>query len=672
MKKLFAIMLLTIICKINSICSDRSPANINSGWINMGRQLIQCYESGNTEQDTFVTAFRQIQESFTKKIDNLSTVPTPSDDLKDEKITSDITQITNSKLYNFLKQPYYNILINKYGMGTQPNYQDDYKQKLSWLCTMTQDLPIIHSPDKSIGSPTNFKFGNIDGDNETNNICGLNSSLYPVLVGWAERNIAPNPIEFKNNYNDYLYHGAKTISGETGKDSFLVGDPNCPPVEETHFYGCRVCDQFLSNGQSTAAYKFCQFGYNWAHPLMWYGNGCTSVNRKNICVDGLNLLLYLYTWIVMWWNQGSWPYLDYTGNRYAPIPATYYDLYWQWGKNGINSGSDDAYSYSTANITDCMSAGKNNICDDQERDNQNKGITNLGNYNNIYDNLLCLKNDWKQPDLPGWYCGFDCSYTLLSKNTQPYGGWDENGPALLKEHFKTEFNKAGEGSENYCDRNSVFFPLIVGWAERNIANHPEVRSDADLFIKAPMNITDSDGRPKIYQHLVGSSSCPESEFFEGCRVCDQFINSSDYQLCQWGFNFNRPLAWISNGAIRPDDQSDNWAWLVNREGSLLKWFDHYWATINSDYLCPGQKCDFSTMKIPTPHFKFGWLNSLWGKKGYENNTNAGGIANIMHYKTAGAPDSLKGWDCSKFQNSSNEVYLAITQAEIDELDKENL
>jgi hypothetical protein len=304
--------------------------------------------------------------------------------------------------------------------------------------------------------------------------------------------------------------------------------------------------------------------------------------------------------------------------------------------------------------------------------NKDQAIEFYGNYYNIKNNLLCLKKDWVQPDLPSWYCGHDCSYRLLSKQSQPNSqdtSWDQDGPNLLKNNFESKFNKAGEGSENYCDRNSVFFPLIVGWAERNIANHPEAHADPKLFIKAPADIS-SAGKEDLYGHLVGSSTCPESQHYQGCRVCDQFIkDSTDYQLCQWGFNFNRPIAWKSNGGQMPNDKNETWAWTINREGSLLKWFDHYWAAIKGDYLCKKNgKCNFNDMKIPTPHFNASWLKSLWGKKGFEDNENAGGIANIMHCKTAGHKDSLEGWDCSRFQDETSEVYAPISQNEIDKLD----
>jgi hypothetical protein len=301
---------------------------------------------------------------------------------------------------------------------------------------------------------------------------------------------------------------------------------------------------------------------------------------------------------------------------------------------------------------------------------RSESIGGFGNYNNIYNNLLCLKKDWQQSNLPSWYCGLDCSYTLLSMDVQGYPQYrNYGGPETIQSYFTSDFNQAGRGSDNYCDKNSVFYPLLIGWAERNISLHTEMQSDQKILINAPIDLNNM-GHTDLYQHLVGSSACPNNvEHFEGCRVCDQFrIDSADYKLCQWGFNFNWPLAWISNGGILPNDTHYDWAGTINREGSLLKWFDHYWATVNSNYLCNPGACNFDAMKIPTPHFNFSWLKSLWGKKGNSANTNAGGVANTMFCKTKGAPAGLTGWDCSRFGNTSDPVFSPITQAEIDSLE----
>jgi hypothetical protein len=404
--KILIISCLIVILKISGRCNDSSQSNISAGWINRGRQLIQCLENGFTTPETFHQDFKIIIQDIKNPSDNMKSTPSPSAEILNDARSlfegnKSVADIQESKLYNFLKNPYYNILLNKYGIADESMQNDDFKTKLTWLCTKTADLPIVVFTDKSIGWPINFKFGDASSnDSDQNNICGLNSALYPALVGWAERNIAPNPNEFIGNPVSVMFqNGAKKIK-DPPKDnsrsltSYLVGDPNCPQLEDSHFYGCRICDQFLYNGRSTAAYKFCQFGYNWTHPLIWQGNGCTSVNRKNICVEGSNLLYYLYTWVEMWWNQGAWGYLDFNSNQYAPIPSTMYDLYWQWGKNGINSGSDDAYSYSTANIADCMSAGRNNICDDEN--NKNPGtVCSCCEGAEAYSGYSCIR--WNKP-----------------------------------------------------------------------------------------------------------------------------------------------------------------------------------------------------------------------------------------------------------------------------------
>jgi hypothetical protein len=260
-----------------------------------------------------------------------------------------------------------------------------------------------------------------------------------LLVGWAERNVIPNPLSFQNSSNQ-LFKAPLSLPSNTGDIEqdlyfqYLVGDPNCPAAANcsgsnsntfTHFKGCRICDQFLNNGQSTINYKYCQFGYNWAYPLQWYGNGCTSVNLENICVDGSNLLAYLYTWATMWLEQGAWGYLNFQNNQYAPIPATFHDLYWLWGKNGRPDEGDTLTSYSIANITDCLSIGKNNICDVQDNPTPGSYWCTAGPDNQAYSGFACIR--WDKPGLLPCIPCYSNTYTnannQLSTTSNPSGQW---------------------------------------------------------------------------------------------------------------------------------------------------------------------------------------------------------------------------------------------------------
>ena len=337
------LLLIPITNLLGVSCADLHDGDtLGLGWINWGRQLIQCNESHATSDPTFVKDFQKVIDAIQEGNVDTNNV-TPSQELLDDanslQNTSDKYTILNSKVYQFLSQPYYHMFMKNFGMGPSQNYTWD-------ICVPTPAC---------VGNSPQFCFGN-------QKICDQSSSLYPVLVGWAERNIGPNLHDFIHDPNSVtVSHGAFDLTNQPESTNlyYLVGDPSCPSNSEQHYCGCRVCDQFLNNGQSTAAYKFCQFGYNWTHPLMWYGNAGQGYDGS-LQIDNSNLLEYLYLWINMWWLQGSWWWLNITSNQYAPIPTTWSELWWQWGKNGNHNA--------VANITNCMSVGKQNLWSHNQND----------------------------------------------------------------------------------------------------------------------------------------------------------------------------------------------------------------------------------------------------------------------------------------------------------------
>ena len=99
------------------------------------------------------------------------------DDANSLQNTSDKYTILNSKVYQFLSQPDYHMFMKNFGMGPSQNYTWD-------ICVPTPAC---------VGNSPQFCFGN-------QKICDQSSSLYPVLVGWAERNIGPNLHDFIHEF----------------------------------------------------------------------------------------------------------------------------------------------------------------------------------------------------------------------------------------------------------------------------------------------------------------------------------------------------------------------------------------------------------------------------------------------------------------------------------------
>ncbi len=152
--------------------------------------------------------------------------------------------VASSNAYNFFLDPGYNMFMGNYGMGPT---NGSYTSKQNTVCT-PQFL--------TLGSNPQINFGN---NNTTS--CGTSSVFHPLLVGWAERNVIPNPLSFQTSSNPFIQQplNLPPNTGDSERDpyfQYLVGDPNCPTtgsitrtgsnqISFTHYKGCRICDQFF-------------------------------------------------------------------------------------------------------------------------------------------------------------------------------------------------------------------------------------------------------------------------------------------------------------------------------------------------------------------------------------------------------------------------------------------
>lgn len=245
----------------------------------------------------------------------------------------------SSNAYNFFLDPGYNMFMGNYGMGPT---NVSYTNNQNTVCQLQY---------QTLGSYPTINFGN----NTT--ACGTSSVFHPLLVGWAERNVIPDPHSFQI-YSNQFFQAPLSLppnTSDSAQDRYfqhLVGDPNCPTtgsitctgsnqISFTHYKGCRICDQFLNNGQPTINYRYCQFGFNWKYPLL----------GSRVGYGLLSLLGYLAIIAADWgaacyppWNtcqNGSWQWLSLmqsTYNQvYAPTPIINSDLKLQWGKTGTNT-----------------------------------------------------------------------------------------------------------------------------------------------------------------------------------------------------------------------------------------------------------------------------------------------------------------------------------------------
>ncbi len=254
-KILFIVILAGYAERTLASCAE---VNIRTGyentWANNARRLIQCNKNSTLLTDkSFRKYFLELADSLIKSNNQ---PPYLSSELLDEinnfaEKRPEIEEIKKSKFYQFIDQPHYSLLMNKF------------------------DIRLRGANDV----PEDFK----------------SEYFKPLLVGWAERNLALDPGSAIDKSFDSLMHmQAKAIKKTLGDGfQYLVGDPQCAVPNESLHQGCKVCDQY---GVGTDDYYLCAIGYNWRLPLAWNGNGCVKISEyRNDCCGGYNLITLINT-----------------------------------------------------------------------------------------------------------------------------------------------------------------------------------------------------------------------------------------------------------------------------------------------------------------------------------------------------------------------------------------
>jgi hypothetical protein len=314
LKKTIYIGLILFTTQLWSIsCDDfRTQTLISSDWMHLGRRLIQCNNAGLTADETFIARFHDICKAIN---DDTGTGKYISQRLKDSASSMQnetyIPNIKSSNLYNFLQQPYYNILLNKFDMRTNREgvlITGEYLgNNDEWLCAKKDNFSVINSN----GQTFYYNFGNSDW-------CEEYSDFFPVFVGWAERNLSNHPdlVDNQSSFADIISKGAFNLNdAQINALRYLVDDHSCPALPNGVYEGCRVCDQFYAGYQR----QLCKIGYFWRFPLAWQGNGCATDGQ---CLSGGNLLQVLYRWM----HDSSDFYKGGGGDDASRTPSTDYFL----------------------------------------------------------------------------------------------------------------------------------------------------------------------------------------------------------------------------------------------------------------------------------------------------------------------------------------------------------
>jgi hypothetical protein len=228
-------------------------SNINFGsafadiWTNVGRNLIQRNKFSKLDDNTFQLDFLEIVNSLSSGTFQKPRISNKlQEGIKSLKKEHSIDDIKKNIFYQFLEQPYYNILMNNFDMRLS-NAENDV--------------------------PEDFK----------------NEYFKPLLVGWAERNLNEPESTDQKKFDNLSKINAKNIENLGGNFNYLVGDPSCDPKNESLYQGCKVCDQY---GDKTEEYYLCAIGYNWRLPLVW------DDNRGGQFIDfcyGYNLITLINT-----------------------------------------------------------------------------------------------------------------------------------------------------------------------------------------------------------------------------------------------------------------------------------------------------------------------------------------------------------------------------------------
>lgn len=314
LKKILYIGLILFTTQLwSTSCDDFSTkTEISAGWMHLGRRLLQCHISGQTTDETFIARFHDICKAIN---DQTATGKYISQTLKLSALLmqseTDKVNIMNSNLYNFLKQPYYNILVDNFDMRKNGEGVLITHELLgnndNWLCSKKDSYSVKNSNDQTFY----YNFGVSD-------MCEESSDFFPVLVGWAERNLSTHPdwADDSKTFSPLISAGAFNLANaESEMLKYLVDDASCPALPSGVYEGCRVCDQFYAGYQR----QLCKIGYFWRFPLAWYGNGCATDGQ---CLGGGNLLQVLYRWM----HDSSDFYKGGGGDDASRTPSTDYFL----------------------------------------------------------------------------------------------------------------------------------------------------------------------------------------------------------------------------------------------------------------------------------------------------------------------------------------------------------